>query len=849
MYSRGNTTGLSAISYGSNFSGGSQARKPGQKNKRVQVWARVRPTSEFAYDNLELLPDGKSVNVHQRKDSKRGVVNNQILDWSFRLDGIFHNASQDQVFETVSSDIITSALDGYNGTMMAYGQTGAGKTFTITGATESYKQRGLVPRSLSQLFKEIEERPEYAITVRVSYLEIYNETMSDLLSTLPETWKNKEDGQDQAMVVVENQDGVYVKGLSCHLAQSEEEALNLLFEGETNRAIAAHSLNKQSSRSHCIFTVYLETRSRVQSNAKYTISKLNFVDLAGSERLGKTKSEGKTQQEAMYINKSLTFLEQVIVALADRRREHIPFRQSKLTHCLKDSIGGNCNTLLVANVWGEEAQLEETVSTLRFATRMMCVASEPARNELYDPVVLVKKLEREIQHLKNELAMHDTLTNRSMVSYDPLSEQKRYEIRQQVRKYLDGSIDEIDIVNVRQIHGTFEAFKEICIQMEGDIEQRLREKFTLIDKSDPAAIAAAQQSEYEAGVNITDEGILVGDTDGQGFGVGVAPKSAKADPSAVVQLKKKEREKDKRGRGGRDTKSPVGGKSVSSPSHSAKGEREVKSPHPSVDRPDHEDAPTPVSSTGPSRADKLARPSTPPSRTAKFEEFKQERGVEINKILVENKEILASKKKTYADLAKQINNSKAEIDMARDKLERLKEEREANGPQYNEDGDVIISEEEFLEIKRLRDLKQQYRSGYDELKNLKAEVQYCQKLVDQCRQRLINEFDNWYAESFLNQTDDISSSAAGHGLRPGVILPFNPNQVPEDEQEKFDRLQMELLMNNPDSAAYYNAQMRTQRRKTYETAMSQPQPSLRPSPGIPKMTVRNKPPNMLQVSN
>merc|ERR1712172_218212 len=101
----------------------------------------------------ELLSDGRSIIVHQKKEGRKGVVNNQILDWSFRLDGMFHNSSQDQVFETVGADVITSALDGYNGTLMCYGQTGAGKTFTMTGATESYKQRGLIPRSLSQLFK------------------------------------------------------------------------------------------------------------------------------------------------------------------------------------------------------------------------------------------------------------------------------------------------------------------------------------------------------------------------------------------------------------------------------------------------------------------------------------------------------------------------------------------------------------------------------------------------------------------------------------------------------------------------------------------------------------------------
>ncbi|XP_005111799.1 kinesin-like protein KIF9 isoform X3 [Aplysia californica] len=854
------------------------------RNKKVRVWGRFRPTANFAHENIELLPDNKGVNVHMRRDPKKGVVNNQILDWSFKLDGIFSNADQDTVYNTVASDIVRGSLDGYNGTLMCYGQTGAGKTFTITGATESYRHRGLIPRAISQLFKQIEERLEYSITVRVSYMEIYNEGMFDLLSSLPEaTWNNNSKdpyATPDPMVVTENQDGVFVKGLSCHLAQNEEEALNLLFEGETNRSIAAHQLNKQSSRSHCIFTVYLESRSRTQSNAKYTVSKVNFVDLAGSERLSKSKSEGKTKEEAMYINKSLSFLEQVVIALASRTRDHVPFRQSKLTHYLKDSIGGNCNTLLVANMWGEPAQLEETVSTLRFATRMMCVASEPAVNEVYDPALLVKKLQREIQHLKSELAMHDTLTNRSMVWYDPLSEQQKYEIRTQVKRYLDGSLDEIDIVNIRQIVGTFESFRELYLDMEKDMEARLKEKYMLIDKNDPASIAAAQQ----AGVPIADDGSLVGDLEGGNFGLGTAPKTSKADSSAVVQLKKKERERDRK-RGSRGATSPVAGKTASSPSHSAKGERKIESPTTPggerADKPekDLEGSASPVSSAGNlSRSEKVQRPSrlaedaesgvgeegeepaeeeeehadgpptdTPPSRTSAFEDFKAEKGSEINRVLIGNKEELAKRKKAYSDLAKDVNNIKVSIDQTRQKLEQLRQIREAEGPILNEDGDIIISEEEFMEIQRLKDLKISYRSKYDQLHNGKSEVVYCQNMVDQCRLKLIQEFDNWYSESFLSATDESQTSlGVGIGGRPGVIVPIT-SLATEDEQEKFERLQLELMMNNPDSAAFYNAQMRTSRRKIYGSAMSQAQPAYRHQPGTPTKNVLNRPPNMLQV--
>ncbi|CAH1788426.1 unnamed protein product [Owenia fusiformis] len=819
------------------------------KSKKVKVLVRTRPTANFAHDMIDLQPDGKTINIHGKRDDRRGVVNNQILDWSFKLDGVLHNASQEQVYDTVATDIVTSGLDGYNGTLMAYGQTGAGKTFTITGATENYKHRGLIPRALSQLYAEIDDRPEYSIAIRLSYLEIYNESMFDLLSTLPESLAGS---NYNPMTVVEDENGVYVKGLSCHLAQNEEEALNLLFEGETNRAIAAHSLNKQSSRSHCILTVYIESRSRVQSEAKYTTSKLNFVDLAGSERLGKTKSEGKTQQEAMYINKSLTFLEQTIIALADKRREHVPYRQTKLTHCLKDSIGGNCKTLLVANIWGESQQIEETISTLRFATRMMCVASEPCINEDYDPTIMVKKLEREIKALKHELAMHDTLTNRSQISYDPLSEQQKYETRQQVKRYLSKSLDEIDIVNLRQIQGVFEAFRDICNEMEKDIEKKLKEKYTLIDKTDPASIAAAQK----AGVQIADDGTFVGDTDGNGFGVGMAPKSAKADQSSVVNAKKRDAKRGK-GKAERTAPSPIAGKGgQAAASQQSTRDKDTATPHtPSADKKRGEQEGEEPPSSAPSSAGQRTqpppqqRPSTPPLRTVAFEEFKNERGSEINRILNENKDILVNKKKAYAERARAINSVKVDIDKTRVKLEDLKMDRESQGGLYNDEGEAIITEEEFLEIKKLKELKHSYKVDFEELKSLKSEVQYCQKLVDQCRQRLITEFDAWYAESFLTPGDDLQTSQqAGVGMRAGVVPPYDPNGMPEDEQEKFDRLQTELLMENPDSAAYYNARMRTERRKTYEFAMSQPQPGMTArKPGTPTRKIRNQAPTMLEV--
>ena len=335
-----------------------------------------------------------------------------------------HNASQDTVYHECVSEVVRSVAQGYNGTVMVYGQTGAGKTYTMSGGTGNYKTRGCIPRSIQEIFAEVNSRPDQAYTIRLSYLEIYNEALYDLLSPSGVVT----DGSNELQILEDSKGGISVKGLTLAVAGTEEEAMNLFFEGETNRAIAEHMMNSSSSRSHCILTIYVESRSRVESADRVLSSKLNLVDLAGSERVTKTHSTGAILREAMYINKSLSFLEQCVNALSDRGRDHVPFRQSRLTHFLRycvcvcvcvggwvhthtrthththtqhrDSLGGNCMTVMIANIWGEAAQLDETISTLSFATRMMKVKSEVNVNVKIDAHLLVKKYEQEIKELK-----------------------------------------------------------------------------------------------------------------------------------------------------------------------------------------------------------------------------------------------------------------------------------------------------------------------------------------------------------------------------------------------------------------------------------------------------------------
>ncbi|KAG8443466.1 hypothetical protein GDO86_012025 [Hymenochirus boettgeri] len=664
----------------------------------VKVFVRVKPTPNFAHHQIKIGEDKKTIDIHIRKDDKLGVVNNKRSDWSFKLDGLLHNASQETVYDTVAKPVVSKVLDGYNGTIMCYGQTGAGKTYTITGATENFQLRGIIPRALQQVFKEIREKRDQSITVQISYLEIYNETLFDLLSTMSDA-----PTPDTHMTIVDETHGVFVKGLSVHLVNNEEQALNLLFEGETNRIIGSHVLNKNSSRSHCIFTIYVESHSRVLSDARYTVSKINLVDLAGSERLGKTGSEGQILKETTYINKSLTFLEQTVMALTDRSRDHIPFRQSKLTHALKDSLGGNCDTILIANIYGDGPQLNETLSTLRFASRMKCVPAETVVIEQYDPMRVAKNLKKEIDHLKHELAIHNTLANRTHVSYEPFSESQITEINTQVRRYLDGTVDEIDIQNLRQIQEIFSQFKLIVSQQEKEVEARLRQKYTLLDKTDSVTITAAQK----AG-GLDEDGLLVGDVDGSSFGIGLAPMSSKPKSSLSARKSKTKKLKERSSPLSRKDgdPSPVLGFELELASSSKTNlltasakDLDIKEAAAKIP----ETATLILQQAEPEVNEDVSRPSSPPSKHVAFEDFKADPGSELNRIFKENKAILTDRKNKLKEVTQRINLIKKDIDATSQSLNVTKVEREKQGEPMNKGGQGIMTKMSFMLIVRLKD--------------------------------------------------------------------------------------------------------------------------------------------------
>ena len=259
----------------------------------VKVCIRTRPTADFDESAIVINVPKATVTVDtaakKAADSHipDSAVNNGNTLYNFHYHNILHNASQDTVYNALSRDVVSSAINGTNGTIMCYGQTGSGKTFTMIGDTRNFSHRGIAPRALSHIFGEVAERAEISFKLSCVYYEIYNEKVYDLLDDL----SNSETRTDFQIAEEKSGRGVFVRGLNEVAVDSEQTALNYLYSGELARTTSQHKLNKRSNRSHSIFTIFIQQRARSGVSERIVCSKLNLVDLAGSERLKKTMDD------------------------------------------------------------------------------------------------------------------------------------------------------------------------------------------------------------------------------------------------------------------------------------------------------------------------------------------------------------------------------------------------------------------------------------------------------------------------------------------------------------------------------------------------------------------------------
>ncbi|KAL1500229.1 hypothetical protein AB1Y20_012898 [Prymnesium parvum] len=377
--------------------------------ENIQVLVRVRPLNEAErargdHECIHVTDDCRTVQfVAPVAPDRRGA---KSVVKALTFDGALCGSQQSEVFRASKiTQLLRDALEGYAVTILAYGQTGSGKTFTMTGPESldysdaeqaplpgEHGAAGLIPRALGELFTML-GTPSHSHFVRASYLELYNEAINDLLN--PESTNLQLRWQAKTGVFVENLLQVDCEGVA--------DAIAVFAEGTRNRKVGSHLLNKDSSRSHCIMTLYLPRK-----DLRGAEGRICFVDLAGSERLMETHTTGEALKETSHINKSLFVLGNVISALADPRKRagHIPYRDSKLTRLLMDSLGGEGRTLMLACCSPSSLYLDETLNTLHFASRAKNVQNRPVvpQPAVDTQAMLIQQLQATLVSLQEENA-------------------------------------------------------------------------------------------------------------------------------------------------------------------------------------------------------------------------------------------------------------------------------------------------------------------------------------------------------------------------------------------------------------------------------------------------------------
>ncbi|XP_011088306.1 kinesin-like protein KIN-12D [Sesamum indicum] len=366
----------------------------------VQVLIRIRPLN-----NMEKSSFG--YNRCLKQESAQSITWIGQPETRFMFDHVACEAiDQETLFRMVGLPMVENCLSGYNSCMFAYGQTGSGKTYTMLGEIEELEvkpspNRGMTPRIFEFLFARIRAEEEsrrdehLKYNCKCSFLEIYNEQITDLLDPSSTNLMLREDMKK----------GVYVENLSEFEVHTVGDILQLLTQGSSNRKVAATNMNRESSRSHSVFTCVIESRWEKDSATNFRFSRLNLVDLAGSERQKSSGAEGERLKEAANINKSLSTLGHVIMVLVDvahGKPRHVPYRDSRLTFLLQDSLGGNSKTTIIANVSPSICSAAETLNTLKFAQRAKLIQNNAIINE--DSSGDVTALKHQIQLLKEELS-------------------------------------------------------------------------------------------------------------------------------------------------------------------------------------------------------------------------------------------------------------------------------------------------------------------------------------------------------------------------------------------------------------------------------------------------------------
>ncbi|NXE88940.1 KIF6 protein, partial [Menura novaehollandiae] len=682
----------------------------------IRVFARVKPLgrrqqagSYSVDDEEEPLP---SLEITVPRDLADGFINNKRESYKFKFQKIFDQESkQDVVFDSIAKPVAECVLAGYNGTIFAYGQTGSGKTFTITGGAERYSDRGIIPRTLSYIFDQLQKDSSKVYTTHVSYLEIYNECGYDLLD--PRHEASRLEDLPKVMIMEDSDQNIHLKNLSLQQATNEEEALNLLFLGDTNRMIAETPMNQASSRSHCIFTIHLS--SKEPGSATLRRSKLHLVDLAGSERVAKTGIGGHLLTEAKYINLSLHYLEQVIIALAEKNRSHIPYRNSMMTSVLRDSLGGNCMTTMIATLAIDKRNIDESISTCKFAQRVALIKNEAVLNEEIDPRLMIVHLKKEIQDLKDELAL---VTGKQRTS--ELSQEELLQLDELIETFLkDNDPDStLDVgADMRKIKYCFIHMKQIMnCPMTSD------KKLLLQDTSEE------RDSNKEAGEELEKlKGLLQQRDNEINILVNMLKKEKKKARDAFFQLN-----------------ATSAGSTVLEQSPSIKLE-ESQSSSRCFNLKEAKDFSSSVHRLPFLSREKGGKMSFGCQEA--FEVFKWDHADSIT--IEDNKQLLKQRFDEAKCLGEKLNEVRNKINHLKGKITQRQIQRAALAVSNPSEELTFDPVEENLRM-QIEEEKKSYKRVYNHFKGLKVEIEHLQLLTEKVNMKLQKEFVVWWSEEAKN---------------------------------------------------------------------------------------------------
>lgn len=724
---------------------------------KITVGVRFRPENR-KIDGLQINTTNGSISLSMSGTTHQFAFD-KILD---------ETCSQENVFSSFTTSIMKDVIDGFNGCIFAYGQTGAGKTFTMSGSDGDPSQRGLCTRVAESLF-EYTRSTQDSLAFSLSIVEIYNETLLDLLREPVEVQLNNihTPPPPSKLVIVETKEGMMVPGIRVLPISSYFDACDLLSDAQSNRVVAEHQLNRQSSRSHVIYTFYL-TRTAYSGadqggeevDADVTQSKLHLVDLAGSERVNKTGSSGVVQKEANHINLSLSYLEQVVVALTKPNRDHIPYRQSKLTYLLKDSLGGNCNTHLIACIWPHQSHNWETLSTLRFAARMKCIETHAVRNKLLteqgtsDYVQQINMLKRELAvremlagGKEKDISSHELTKGQKLKAYKqcytlaqspPIK--KSAESRDGESLMVQENLDLHSLSHIKLLLGTFRAaLWEACGQQGEEVGRVIKQVILESNEGTPGMIEKLENI-------LTDQvplpSLYTQQQQQQHHQTGKAPAKSGKLPNLTATMggrPRKNSKSDGHKKGLPHFKSSPDLTLLQQPQFAEAGP--AGDPLPSARSVSSNPAPTSESIPNTPQQDSHQQVQqqevSEESSEQRFERFKENEGKHLSEAYEQAKEVLGSIKTRQRHIVSIINEQKKLIDEFTNVLREVeRESMESENPGFNDWNNKCN------EIKRqLAEAKAHYRSAHQELTECKTQLTETQSLKKRAVASLLSAFN------------------------------------------------------------------------------------------------------------